>query len=67
MHLEGAGDGQASLRRRPPLDGRALIELRGDIDGSAREALGTATSSAGASGVTLDFAAVDYIDPPASR
>ncbi len=45
------------------LDGRALIALRGDINGSAREALSAAyDASAGASGVTLDFAAVDYIN-----
>ena len=44
-------------------DGRARIELRGDIDSSAREALGAAyAQTAGASEVLLDFAAVDYIN-----
>jgi anti-anti-sigma factor len=44
-------------------DGRARIELRGDIDSSAREALAAAyAETAGAHEVLLDFAAVDYIN-----
>ena len=44
-------------------DGRARIELRGDIDSSARETLGAAyAETAGAREVLLDFAAVDYIN-----
>ena len=44
-------------------DGTARIELRGDIDGSARDALNTAyDQAAGADAVLLDFAAVDYIN-----
>jgi anti-anti-sigma factor len=47
-HVEGAG---------------ARIELRGDIDSSARDALGAAyAQTAGAPEVLLDFAAVDYIN-----
>jgi anti-anti-sigma factor len=45
------------------VDGAARIELRGDIDSSAREALGDAyAETAGAREVLLDFAAVDYIN-----
>jgi anti-anti-sigma factor len=41
----------------------ACIELRGDIDGRAREALNAAyADTAGASAVTLDFTTVDYIN-----
>ncbi|HEY7968243.1 MAG TPA: STAS domain-containing protein [Solirubrobacteraceae bacterium] len=41
----------------------ARIELRGDIDGSAREALGGAyADAAGARSVMLDFTQVDYIN-----
>ena len=44
-------------------EGRGRIELRGDIDSSAREALNAAyAQTAGASEVLLDFAAVDYIN-----
>ena len=44
-------------------DGEARIELRGDIDSSARDALGAAyEETAGTSAVLLDFAAVDYIN-----
>ena len=43
--------------------GEARIELRGDIDSSARDALGAAyEETAGTSAVLLDFAAVDYIN-----
>ena len=41
----------------------ARIELRGDIDGSAREALnGAYADASGANAVTLDFTNVDYIN-----
>lgn len=44
----------------------AIIELTGEVDGSAAEVLTTAYASAVASGeartVVLDFAAVDYIN-----
>jgi len=44
-------------------EGAALIELRGDIDGSAREALAAAyDENAGAAELLLDFASVDYIN-----
>jgi anti-anti-sigma factor len=44
-------------------DGTAVIELRGEIDGSARDALGAAyAEGAGSAAVLLDFAAVDYIN-----
>jgi len=40
-----------------------VIELRGDIDGSAGDALGAAyAAAAGAPAVLLDFAGVDYIN-----
>ena len=44
-------------------DGETVIELRGDIDGSARDALSAAydAAPAGAS-VLLDFGGVDYIN-----
>ena len=43
---------------------RARIELRGDIDGSARESLAAAYDQAAATAPAslLDFAAVDYIN-----
>jgi anti-sigma B factor antagonist len=44
-------------------DGRARIELRGDIDGRAREALAAAyAEAAGAREVLIDFTDVDYIN-----
>jgi anti-sigma B factor antagonist len=54
----------ASLEATAHLDGaHARIELRGDIDGSAREALGAAyEETAGARELLLDFSAVDYIN-----
>jgi anti-sigma B factor antagonist len=54
----------ASLDATTRFSGRqARIELRGDIDGSAREALGVAYGeTAGADEVLLDFGAVDYIN-----
>ena len=46
-----------------PDEGGARIVLRGDIDGSARAALGAAyDETAGAARVLLDFGAVDYIN-----
>jgi len=45
------------------VDGTMVIELRGDIDGSARDALGAAYDAAtpGAA-LLLDFGGVDYIN-----
>jgi anti-anti-sigma factor len=40
----------------------SLIELSGDIDGGAREALDAAYSSAGEGKLLLDFANVEYIN-----
>jgi anti-sigma B factor antagonist len=46
----------------PSADG-PIIELRGEIDGGAREALAAAYDEAPHTGrLTLDFAAVDYIN-----
>ena len=42
--------------------GASEIELRGDIDGSARDALHNAYDEAGAGAVVLDFGHVDYIN-----
>ena len=44
------------------VDGATEIELRGDIDGSARDALHGAYDEAGAGAVVLDFGHVDYIN-----
>jgi anti-anti-sigma factor len=44
------------------LDDVLLIELRGDIDGSARDALAAAYGEAAAKPVLLDFGAVEYIN-----
>jgi anti-anti-sigma factor len=54
----------AILEASTHTDGSAArIELRGDIDGSAREALNAAyDEAAGARTVTLDFTHVDYIN-----
>jgi anti-sigma B factor antagonist len=54
----------ASLEATTHNDGeRARIQLRGEIDSSARAALDAAyAETAGASEVELDFAAVDYIN-----
>ena len=54
----------ASLEATAHTDGpRARIELRGDIDGAAREALAAAyDASAAARELLLDFTAVDYIN-----
>jgi anti-anti-sigma factor len=54
----------ASLEATAHLDGtNARIELRGDIDGTAREALAAAyEEAAGARELLLDFSAVDYIN-----
>jgi anti-sigma B factor antagonist len=43
-------------------DGSVVIELRGDIDGSARDALHGAYDEAGAGAMMLDFGQVDYIN-----
>jgi anti-sigma B factor antagonist len=44
-------------------DGQTVIELRGDIDGAGREALGAAYDAAPAgTPLLLDFARVDYIN-----
>jgi anti-anti-sigma factor len=53
-----------SLEARTHRDGANVrIELRGDIDGSAREALAAAyEEAAGARELLLDFGAVDYIN-----
>jgi anti-sigma B factor antagonist len=40
----------------------SLIELSGDIDGGARDALDAAYGSAGAGQLLLDFANVEYIN-----
>jgi anti-sigma B factor antagonist len=40
----------------------SLIELSGDIDGGARDALDAAYSSAGEGKLVLDFANVEYIN-----
>ena len=54
---------EATTRTMP---GAAVIELSGDVDGSAAEVLTTAyqeaVSRANAATVLLDFAAVDYIN-----
>ncbi len=48
---------------RSTADGAAVIEMRGDIDGSARDSLGAAYGECdGSAAVLLDFAAVDYIN-----
>jgi anti-sigma B factor antagonist len=54
----------ASLEATAHLDGaNARIDLRGDIDGTAREALAAAyDETTGARELLLDFAAVDYIN-----
>jgi anti-sigma B factor antagonist len=54
----------ASLEATAYRDGaHARIELRGDIDGAAREALAAAyEQAAGARALLLDFSAVDYIN-----
>jgi anti-sigma B factor antagonist len=54
----------ASLEATTHLEGgRARIELRGDIDGSARTALTDAYGETGAAEeILLDFDAVDYIN-----
>src|SRR5471032_2632225 len=50
---------ETSTRATP--DG-SLIELSGDIDGGARDALEAAYSSAGEGTLLLDFANVEYIN-----
>jgi anti-sigma B factor antagonist len=46
-----------------PGDGVTSIELRGDIDGSARDALAAAYAAGGADGtLLLDFGGVGYIN-----
>ena len=42
--------------------GTVVIELRGDIDGSARDALHGAYDEAGAGAMMLDFGQVEYIN-----
>ena len=55
---------QASLEATThAAEGTVRIELRGDIDGAARDVLNTAyAETTGANDVLLDFAAVDYIN-----
>jgi anti-anti-sigma factor len=43
-------------------DGSVVIELRGDIDGSARDALHGAYDEAGPGAMMLDFGQVEYIN-----
>ena len=43
-------------------DGTVVIELRGDIDGSARDALHGAYDEAGAGPMMFDFGQVEYIN-----
>ena len=48
--------------RTSPMPDGSLIELSGDIDGGARDALEAAYSSAGKGTLLLDFANVEYIN-----